>query len=292
MTDDTPVADTPVADPPPDPPTTDELIRYEVADGIARLTINAPDRGNALRSDMRDRLADRFVEASEDLNVRVVVLRGAGERHFCTGAALGGPQKQGPARPEGAPERVQGDAARLIRTGWQRLVSSVIDCEKPVIAAVNGTAAGGGANLALACDLVVMAEHARIIEVFVRRGIMPDAGGAYLLPRLVGLHRAKELLFLGEDCDAATAERIGIANRVVSAADFDAEVDALATKFTSLPTRAIALTKRLVNRSFESSREQSFDDEAFFQELVVGTADSREGMAAFAERRDPTFRGW
>ncbi len=270
----------------------DELIRWEVAGGVARATINSPDQGNALAADMRDRLADRFIEASEDLAVRVVVLRGAGERHFCTGAALGGPQRPGPAKPDDAPERVLGEPARLIRTGWQRLVGSVLDCEKPVIAAVNGTAAGGGMQLALACDLVVMADTAKLIEVFVRRGIMPDAGGAYLLPRLVGLHRAKELLFLGEDCPAAEADRIGLVNRVVPAAELDAQVDELATKFLSLPTKAISLTKRLTNRSFESSREQSFDDEAFFQELIVGTADSQEGMAAFRERRPTEFKGW
>jgi 2-(1,2-epoxy-1,2-dihydrophenyl)acetyl-CoA isomerase len=270
----------------------DELIRYELDDGIARITIDSPDRGNALAADMRDRLADRFAEASEDTKVRVVTLRGAGEKHFCTGAALGGPQRPSPTRPPGAPERVQGDAARLIAWGWQRLVASVLDCEKPVIAAVNGTAAGGGANLALACDLTVMADHARIIEVFVRRGIMPDAGGAYLLPRLVGIHRAKELLFLGEDCPAADAERIGLVNRVVPAAELDAVVEEMARKFLALPTRAVSLTKRLVNRSLESSRIQSFDDEAHFQELIVATEDSAEGLAAFADRRAPEFRGW
>jgi len=270
----------------------DDLILYEVTDGIARITINSPDKGNALAADMRDRLADRFHLASEDLAVRVVLLRGAGERHFCTGAALGGPQKPTPPKPEGAPDRVMGDPARLIRRGWQALVASVLDCEKPVIAAINGAAAGGGAQLALACDLTVMADSARIIEVFVRRGIMPDAGGAYLLPRLIGLHRAKELMFLGDDCDAATAERIGLVNRVVPSVELDTVTTALAERFLSLPTKAISLTKRLLNRSLESSREQSFDDEAFFQELIVGTEDSREGISAFMERREPTFKGW
>ncbi len=270
----------------------DELIRYELTGGIARLTIDRPDGGNALTATMRDRLAERFVEISGDLRVRAVVLRGAGDRHFCTGAALGGPQRPSAPRPEGAPDRAGGDAARLIRTGWQRLVSSVLDCERPVIAAVNGTAAGGGAQLALACDLVVMADTAKFIEVFVRRGIMADAGGCYLLPRLVGLHRAKELLMLGRDCRADEADRIGLVNRVVPAADLDASVDELAVAFLSLPTRAIAMTKRLANRSFESSRDQSFDDEAYFQELVVATQDAAEGMQAFTERRDPVFRGW
>ena len=270
----------------------DELIRYELTGGIARLTIDRPDGGNALTATMRDRLAERFAEISGDLRVRAVVLRGAGDRHFCTGAALGGPQRPSAPRPEGAPDRAGGDAARLIRTGWQRLVSSVLDCERPVIAAVNGTAAGGGAQLALACDLVVMADTAKFIEVFVRRGIMADAGGCYLLPRLVGLHRAKELLMLGRDCRADEADRIGLVNRVVPAADLDASVDELAVAFLSLPTRAIAMTKRLANRSFESSRDQSFDDEAYFQELVVATQDAAEGMQAFTDRRDPVFRGW
>ncbi|MFN8049863.1 MAG: enoyl-CoA hydratase-related protein [Acidimicrobiales bacterium] len=279
-------------DNPPAPRDVDDLIRYELTDGVARIVINAPGQGNALAGDMRDRLADRFEQASEDLNVRVVTLRGAGDRHFCTGAALGGPQRPTPAKPEGAPERASGDAARLIRTGWQRLVSSILDCEKPVISVVNGTAAGGGAQLALAGDLVIMADTAKFIEVFVRRGIMPDAGGCYLLPRLVGLHRAKELMFLGEDCDAANADRIGLVNRVVPADQLDATAEEMAAKFLTLPTRAIALTKRLTNRSFESSREQAFDDEALFQELVTGTADCQEGLAAFAERRSPVFRGW
>jgi 2-(1,2-epoxy-1,2-dihydrophenyl)acetyl-CoA isomerase len=270
----------------------DDLIRYELVDGVAHITINAAGQGNALAGDMRDRLAERMVEASDDLRVRAVVLRGAGEKHFCTGAALGGPQPPQPPRPEGAPDRALGDMARTIRTGWQRLASSILDCEKPVIAAVNGTAAGGGAQLVLACDLVVMADTATFIEVFVRRGIMADAGGIYLLPRIVGMHRAKELLYLGDAVTAADAERIGMANRVVPAADLDATATELAQRFCSLPTKAIGLTKRMLNRSFETSREQSFEDEAFFQEMIVGTGDTQEGLAAFRERRSPEFRGW
>ena len=148
--------------------------------------------------------------------MRAVVLTGAGPKHFCTGADLGWPERSRclPV-PTDAPTAAGGDVARMIRRGWQRLVASILDCEKPVVAAVNGTAAGGGAQLVLACDLVVMADTAQLIEVFVRRGIMPDAGGAYLLPRIVGLHRAKELMFLGDDISSADGDRYGIANRVV-----------------------------------------------------------------------------
>ena len=271
----------------------DDAIRSEVDDrGVATITIDRPDAGNSLTAGMRDALADTFEELSATLGVRAVILTGAGERHFCTGAGLGGAQRPQPARPDDAPDRAVGDVARLIRRGWQRLIASILDCERPVICAVNGTAAGGGMHLALACDLVVMADTAKFIEVFVRRGIMPDAGGAYLLPRLVGLHRAKELLFLGDDCPAAEADRIGLVNRVVPAAELDAAVDEIAAKFLTLPTRAISLTKRLTNRSFESSREQSFSDEADYQELVSATADMDEGLEAFRGRRQPEFRGW
>src|SRR6187399_1775124 len=176
-----------------------ELIRTSIDDGIARVTIDRQDAGNSLSAEMRDHLTGVFEELSATLGVRAIVLTGSGERFFCTGAGLGGAQPPEPPRPADAPEKAVGDISRVIRRGWQRLIASIMDCEKPVIAAVNGTAAGGGANLMLACDLVVMAEHAKLIEIFVRRGIMPDAGGAYLLPRIVGLPRAKELMFLGDD---------------------------------------------------------------------------------------------
>ena len=272
-------------------PVTD-LIRCDVDGAVARVTINRPDAGNSLSAEMRDRLTDTFEELSATLGVRAIILTGAGEKHFCTGAGLGGAQRPEPPRPADAPDRVLGDISRVIRRGWQRLVASILDCEKPVIAAVNGTAAGGGANLMLACDLIVMADHARLVEVFVRRGIMPDAGGCYLLPRIVGLPRAKEILFLGDDVSAADCERYGIANRVVPGAELDATATELATRLASGPSKAIAMTKWLVNRSSEASRQTAFEEESYAQELVTATADSADGIAAFAERRDPEFKGW
>jgi 2-(1,2-epoxy-1,2-dihydrophenyl)acetyl-CoA isomerase len=275
-----------------DEPPIEELIRYEVADGVARITINRPDAGNSLTAMMRDHLTEVFEEASATLGVRAVILTGSGPKHFCTGAGLGGAQKPTPPRPEGAPDRALGDVARMIRQGWQRLVGAILDCEKPVIAAVNGTAAGGGANLVLACDLVLMADSARLIEVFVRRGIMPDAGGCYLLPRAVGLARAKELMFFGDDVSAADAERLGIANRVVPANELDALASEWAGRLAQGPTKALTMTKWLLNRSSESSRHTAFEEESYAQELVNATSDSSEGMTAFMERRPTAFSGW
>ena len=270
----------------------EELVQVAVDGGVARVTINRPDAGNSLTAYMRDHLSEVFDELSATLGVRAIILTGAGDRHFCTGAGLGGPQKPGPARPDDAPDRALGDVSRMIRRGWQRLVESILDCEKPIIAAVNGTAAGGGANLVLACDLVLMADTARLIEVFVRRGIMPDAGGCYLLPRIVGLHRAKEIMFFGDDLSAADAERIGIANRVVPAAELEKVTTEWAQRLASAPTKAVTMTKWLVNRSFESGRHTALEEESYAQELVQATADAGEGMKSFMERRSPEFQGW
>ncbi|MGA8724054.1 MAG: enoyl-CoA hydratase-related protein [Acidimicrobiales bacterium] len=269
----------------------DEQVLAQIDEGVCWITLNRPEAGNAITAAMRNQIVDWLEEASADLAVRAVVLTGAGEKGFCTGADLRS-QEPGPPRPEGAPDRPVGEAARLIRMGWQRLITAVLDCEKPVVAAVNATAAGGGMHLALACDLVLAAEEAGFVEVFVRRGIAPDAGGAYLLPRLIGIQRAKELFFFGDELPARDAERLGLVNRVVPRDELHDLAGQWAARLASGPTRAIAAAKYLTNRSLESDRAAALWDEAVAQELVVGTEDCREGLRAFAERREPTFRGW
>jgi 2-(1,2-epoxy-1,2-dihydrophenyl)acetyl-CoA isomerase len=180
----------------------------------------------------------------------------------------------------------------MIQTGAQRLVAAVLDCEKPVVAAVNGTAAGIGAHLALACDLVIAADTARFIEVFARRGLVPDGGGCWLLPRLVGLQRAKELVFFGDELPAAEAERLGLVNRVVPADEVAGVAGAWAARLAAGPTRAIGLSKGLLNRSLDSDRATAFREEALAQEINMTTQDANEGVAAFVERRDAEYRGW
>jgi 2-(1,2-epoxy-1,2-dihydrophenyl)acetyl-CoA isomerase len=286
---------------------TDEQLLVREDGGVLWLTLNRPDAANALTPDQRDELVDGLEGAAERVEVRAVVLTATG-RHFCTGADLRAAQqgpsgplrsstKSGkhvpsPARPEGAPERVMGDVARTLAGGAQKLISAIADCDKPVIAAVNGTAAGIGAHIALACDLVLAAEEARFIEVFVRRGLVPDGGGAWLLPRLVGLSRAKELMFFGDDLSAAEAERLGLVNRVVPAGSLETVAAEWAARLAAGPTRSIGLTKRLLNRSLESDRATAFREEALAQELNMTTQDANEGVAAFVERRDPQYRGW
>jgi 2-(1,2-epoxy-1,2-dihydrophenyl)acetyl-CoA isomerase len=271
----------------------DDQLLVREDDGVLWLTLNRPEAANAVTPAQRDRLVDLLAEAGERVDVRVVVLRGSG-KHFCTGADLrsgsGSSSSVGSPSPE-RPERLVGDVARLLRRGAQRLVAAVLDCEKPVIAAVNGTAAGLGMHLALACDLVIAADTARFIEVFVRRGLVPDAGGAWLLPRLVGLQRAKELMFFGDDVPASRAEQLGLVNRVVPAEALDEVVTEWAKRLAAGPTPSIGLAKRLLNRSLDGDRATAFEDEALAQEINMGTHDANEGVRAFVERRDPNYRG-
>lgn len=268
-----------------------EQVQHRVDDrGVAWITLNRPDVKNAISPDQRDRVIALLAEAHADLGIRAVVLGATGDA-FCTGADLRASRPPSP-RPDDAPKRAVGEIDRMIREGAQRLVSSILDCGKPVIAAVGGTAAGIGAHIALACDLVIAADDVRFIEVFVRRGLVPDGGGAYLLPRIVGMQKAKELLFFGDDLPSIEAERIGLVNRAVPRDQFDQTVDEWAGRLAVAPTRALALTKALVNRSLESDRATAFGEEAAAQEMNMGTVDANEGVAAFIERRSPTYRGW
>ena len=180
----------------------------------------------------------------------------------------------------------------MIRTGIQRLIGGILDCEKPVLAAVNGTAAGGGAQIVLACDLTVAAEHARLIQVFVRRGLIPDGGGTYLLPRLVGMKKAKELVFFGDDLAAPDAERLGLVNKVVPGAELTATATEWAQRLANGPTKTIGFAKRLLNRSPDIDRATAFEEEALYVEMVAGTVDSTEGVASFIERRPSEFKGY
>jgi 2-(1,2-epoxy-1,2-dihydrophenyl)acetyl-CoA isomerase len=257
------------------------------ADGVQRIVIDRAEVGNSLSPLARDALTAAFVRAHGDSAVRAVLLTAAGDRHFCAGAGLSA-QNDSPAP---SPQRRPGDIARMLQQGWQRLVASVLDCDKPVVAAVKGAAVGAGASLVLACDLVVMSTDARLVQAFVHRGILPDSGAIHLLTRIVGLRRATELLMLGEPVDGTTCERLGLANRVVAPEDTDAAAEDLAVRLAAGPTVMLSLTKRLLSVSSESGRDRAFEQEAWAAEVVSRTADLQEGLRSFAERREAHFRG-
>jgi len=271
-------------------PELDEEIAYERQDGVATITINRPERANAIAPQHRDRIIELMESASADLNVRAVLLRSVG-KNFCTGADLGVDHSKDD-RPEGAPEKPVLHVRRMITNGAQRLITSVLDCEKPVVAAVQGAAAGIGSHLALACDLVVATDTTRFIEVFVRRGISVDGGGTYLLPRLIGTRRAMELMLLGEDLPAATAQKWGLVNRVVPAEDLEKTAADLAGRLAAGPTIALSTIKLLTNASLDGDRATAMGAEAMGQEAVMQSEDANEGVAAFVERRDPAYKGW
>lgn len=267
-----------------------EAVHHTLSGGVGWITLDRPEALNAITADQRDRLIVLLRQASADPQTRVVVLTGTG-RGFCTGADLR-PTPGPRLGAEPAAEPRPGDVARTIRDGAQALVAAVLDCEKPVIGAVNGIAAGIGAHLALACDLVIAAESAKFIEIFARRGLVPDGGGAYLLTRLVGVHKTKELMFFADDVSAAEALVLGLVNRVVPDSDLEKAAHEWADRLAAGPTRAFALTKDLVNRALELDRATAFRQEADAVELNMATHDGQEGVRAFVERRAPEFTGY
>lgn len=268
----------------------DGEVTLAVTDGVARVTLNRPAAGNALTTGQRDALLGWFARFNADPAVRAVVLASTG-RFFCTGADLR-QQRSGAPRPDGAPEKIVGDIRRAMSTGGINVVHAILDCEKPVIAAVQGTAAGIGAHLALACDLVVAAREAKFVEVFARRGLAVDGLGTWLLPRLVGLARARELVLLAEDITAARAVEIGLIARAVPAEELAATVDELAARIAAGPTRAHGANKWLLNRSLDTDRRTLAQEEAWVVEALSYSVDADEGVRSFVERRPTRFRGF
>lgn len=274
-----------------DPIESGELLT-RLENGVLWLTINRAEKGNAVPFYLRDALIDAFRNAHWDVGVRAVVLTAAGDRHFCTGADLSVAQPLRGTRPPEAPERVVGSAVNMMRAGFQQLMTAMQDCEKPVIVAMNGTAAGGGSMLVLAADLVIAADTARLIQVFVRRGLIPDGGVAYLLPRVVGMHKAKELIFFGDDLAAADAAALGIVNKVVPASELEGTTREWAERLAAGPTKALGWAKKLLHDASEVSRRDLLEEEAMLVEMNSSTVDSQEGVASFRERRPPEWKGW
>jgi 2-(1,2-epoxy-1,2-dihydrophenyl)acetyl-CoA isomerase len=256
-----------------------ETLVVERSEGVVTVTLNRPDRKNAINGPMWDELLAIFTEVGSRADDRVLVLTGAGDG-FCSGADLGG-MAIGPDDPHVLVfMRHVGDVALALH-----------HIPKPTIAKVNGVAAGAGCNLALGCDLIVASEDARFSQIFARRGLSVDFGGSWVLPRLVGLHKAKELAFFADVISAKEAADVGLVNRVVPAADLDRAVSDWAAKLAAGPPVALSMTKTMLNSGMGCSMEQAVENEARSQSVNFATADVAEAIAAFRDKREPKFSG-
>jgi 2-(1,2-epoxy-1,2-dihydrophenyl)acetyl-CoA isomerase len=258
-----------------------EFLLVEVADGIGRVTLNRPDRKNAFSPRMAGELADALAVLERDERVRVVVLRGAGG-NFCSGGDLQG---------DGDPGTAAGGATDFLEEYYHPAIRALHRFPRPVIAVVEGVVAGAGVNLAIGCDLVYAAEGARFAVLFVRRSLSPDCGGTWLLPRVIGLQRAKEIALFGDWFDAQDALRMGLIADVFALDELDEHITDRAARLAALPPLALAETKRNLNAAFESDLDAALARESASQMGLTRTEDFREAMSAFVERRDGSYRG-
>ena len=257
------------------------LLVETTADGVRTITLDRPDRLNAVNGALASSMGDALADAGADDAVRIVVITGSG-RAFCAGLDL--------SQPPEIPSATRAD--RLDPYAWVGTwVQRVVHCEKPVIAAVNGPAAGAGFGLALACDIRLVASSAKLTAGYVRRGLSPDAGVSYFLPRHVGLARAADILLSGRDVDATEAMLIGLATMVIPDAEFSAAVPAYASRLALGPPIAQALTKRLLVQSFDRPLDATLRDELTQIKVCFATRDVGEAIKAFNEKRLPTFKG-
>lgn len=256
-------------------------LQWAVEDGVAEITLNRPEVLNSFNEAM-GREFQEALKGAADPSIRAVLLTGAG-RGFCAGQDL--------AETQGTPETGPVDFAEIVRKKYTPIVLAIRQLEKPVVCAVNGVAAGAGANLAFCCDFVLASEGASFIQAFARIGLVPDTGGTFFLPRLVGMARATALMMLAEKLPAREAQEIGLIHRAIPDAELLPEARALARQLASQPTRAFAMIKQALNASFTSDLPTQLNLEAELQSAAGRTADHAEGVAAFLAKRAPAFRG-
>jgi len=253
-------------------------ILFEIKDAVAHLTLNRPEKFNAFNREMALLMQTKLDECRSD-NVRAVLITGSGKA-FSAGqdiSELVGENKVA--------------LSQILSEHYNPVVQRIRKLEKPVIAAVNGVAAGAGANIALCCDVVVAAQSASFLQAFSKIGLIPDSSGTYFLPRLIGWQKASALAMLGEKVNASDAERMGMVYKIFPDEDFMKESLTIATTLAAMPTRGLAYTKQLLNSSFTNSFEAQLKEEDKIQQMAASTEDYQEGITAFLEKRQPSFKG-
>jgi len=256
-----------------------QYLKFETSNGVATITLNRPEVYNALNNEITFELQDAFRALAKDENARVVVLASEGKA-FCSGQDL----KSGAA--EGKRSFLES-----LHKRYNPLILGMRNLPKPIICKLNGVAAGAGCSIALACDIIVAAEEASLIEVFINIGLVPDSGSSYFLPRMVGMAKAFELCSTGKKITAIEALELGLVNKVVKLEELSDAVKSYTDYFAQAPTRAIGLIKKMLNKSSTSTLEEMLEYEAYLQEIAGATQDHQEGVKAFLEKRKPSFLG-
>ena len=254
-------------------------IIYEIEEGICTITLNRPEVYNALNPALIQDITKAFTQAGEDDKVRVVVLTGTGDKAFCSGADLKNGMKN---------TTNLGDS---LRNGYNPMILSIRNLAKPVICRLNGVAAGAGCSLALACDVIIASETARMSQIFINIGLIIDAGSSYFLPRLLGSQKAFELASTGKIVEAKECLELGLVNKVVSQNELDLVVNLTAKMYAKSATKAIGLIKKVLNQSYHSTLEQMLELEAVNQTIAGKSDDFMEGISSFLEKKSPNFKG-
>jgi 2-(1,2-epoxy-1,2-dihydrophenyl)acetyl-CoA isomerase len=255
-------------------------IELRIENNTAWITLNRPEVFNSFNREMALSLQARLDACETNDEVRAIVIKGNGKA-FCAGQDL---------KEVTTPELNPG-FKKILEEHYNPIISRIRSIEKPIIAAVNGVAAGAGANIALVCDVVVASERASFIQAFSKIGLIPDSGGTFMLPRLIGFQKASALMLLGDKISAKEAEKLGMVYKVFSSEDFESEVQVLAERLGQMPTKALGMTKRLLNESMSNDLRSQLELEAKYQIDAAQSDDYKEGVAAFVEKRKPNFKG-
>jgi len=255
------------------------MIKYEITNGVAKITLNRPEKFHSFVREMALQLQEKLDDCNVNKDVRAILITAEGKA-FCAGQDLS--EATDPNGPE---------LTRIIQEHYNPIIRKIRNIEKPVVAAVNGVAAGAGASIALCCDIVVATESASFIQAFSKIGLIPDSAGTFFLPRLVGLQKATALMMTAESISANDAEKMGMIYKVFSDESFVEKSWNLVSKLSQMPTKGLGLTKRLLNESYNNNLEQQLDMEDKCQSIAGETNDFKEGVQSFLEKRKPDFKG-